>query len=112
MTKQQKEISGIILRAAVAMILFGIGFANLLFQKNLIKKIFSTSKMPYVSITPTFSICETHGYIAGEHFECPECKSKTEVWSRVVGYLRPVQDYSDSKYDEYMIRKKFVIKED
>lgn len=80
--------------------------------KNLIKKIFSTSKMPYVSITPTFSICETHGYIAGEHFECPECKSKTEVWSRVVGYLRPVQDYSDSKYDEYMIRKKFVIKED
>ena len=80
--------------------------------KNLIKKIFSTSKMPYISITPTFSICETHGYIAGEHFECPECKSKTEVWSRVVGYLRPVQDYSDSKYDEYMIRKKFVIKED
>lgn len=80
--------------------------------KNLIKKIFSNSKMPYISITPTFSICEKHGYIAGEHFECPECKSKTEVWSRVVGYLRPVQDYSDSKYDEYMIRKKFVIKED
>ena len=79
--------------------------------KNLIKKIFSTSKMPYISITPTFSICNEHGYIAGEHFECPECKSKTEVWSRVVGYLRPVQDYSDSKYDEYMTRKKFVIKE-
>lgn len=77
--------------------------------KNLIKKIFSTSKMPYISITPTFSICENHGYISGEHFECPECGNKTEVWSRVVGYLRPVQDYSDSKLDEYLNRKKFVM---
>lgn len=77
--------------------------------KRLIKKIFETSKMPYVSITPTFSVCENHGYIAGEHFECPECGAKTEVWSRVVGYLRPVQDYNDSKYDEYMNRKKFVL---
>ena len=80
--------------------------------KALIKKIFTTSKMPYISITPTFSVCQTHGYIAGEHFECPECGEKTEVWSRVVGYLRPVQDYNDSKYDEYMLRKKFVIDED
>jgi len=80
--------------------------------KNLIKKIFSSSKMPYISITPTFSICNKHGYIAGEHFTCPECGEKTEVWSRVVGYLRPVQDYSDSKYDEYMNRTKFVIKDD
>ena len=80
--------------------------------KALIKKIFSTSKMPYISITPTFSVCENHGYITGEHFECPECGKKTEVWSRVVGYLRPVQDYNDSKYDEYMNRTKFVIDED
>ncbi len=80
--------------------------------KALIKKIFTTSKMPYISITPTFSICQKHGYIAGEHFECPECHEKTEVWSRVVGYLRPVQDYNDSKFDEYMNRKKFVIDED
>lgn len=80
--------------------------------KRLLKKIFTTSKMPYISITPTFSVCEDHGYIAGEHFECPHCNKKTEVWSRVVGYLRPVQDYNDSKYDEYMNRKKFVIEED
>ena len=80
--------------------------------KALIKKIFSTSKMPYISITPTFSVCQKHGYITGEHFECPECGEKTEVWSRVVGYLRPVQDYNDSKYDEYMNRKKFVVDED
>jgi len=80
--------------------------------KKLIKKIFSTSKMPYISITPTFSICHEHGYISGEHFECPECGAKTEVWSRVVGYLRPVQDYNDSKYDEYMNRTKFVLNEE
>lgn len=78
--------------------------------KSLIKKIFLTSKMPYLSITPTFSVCSKHGYIAGEHFTCPKCKKQTEVWSRVVGYLRPVQDYNDSKSDEYKNRKKFVIK--
>lgn len=77
--------------------------------KKLIRKIFTQSKMPYISLTPTFSICSEHGYITGEHFNCPECGKKTEVWSRVVGYLRPVQDYNDSKYDEYMTRKKFVI---
>lgn len=77
--------------------------------KKLIKKIFTNSKMPYVSITPTFSVCEKHGYITGEHFTCPTCGEKTEVWSRVVGYLRPVQDFNDSKFDEYMNRKKFVI---
>ncbi len=80
--------------------------------KSLIRKIFSTSKMPYLSITPTFSVCNEHGYITGEHFTCPKCNKKTEVWSRVVGYLRPVQDYNDSKYDEYQIRKKFVVSED
>jgi len=79
--------------------------------KKIIKKIFTKSKMPYISLTPTFSVCSEHGYITGEHFACPECGKKTEVWSRVVGYLRPVQDYNDSKYDEYMNRKKFVIKD-
>ncbi|MEG1500319.1 MAG: anaerobic ribonucleoside-triphosphate reductase, partial [Clostridia bacterium] len=79
--------------------------------KALIKKIFTTSKLPYISITPTFSICPVHGYIAGEHFECPDCGEKTEVWSRVVGYLRMVQDFNESKRDEYDSRVKFVIKE-
>jgi ribonucleoside-triphosphate reductase len=65
--------------------------------------------MPYISLTPTFSICPDHGYIAGEHFNCPECGQDAEVWSRVVGYLRPVQNYNKGKRDEYMRRKKFVI---
>jgi len=80
--------------------------------KKLIKKIFTISKIPYISITPTFSICEDHGYIAGEHYTCPHCGKKTEVWSRVVGYLRMVQNFNDSKREEYDQRKKFVIKKD
>ncbi|MDD4110106.1 MAG: anaerobic ribonucleoside-triphosphate reductase, partial [Clostridia bacterium] len=80
--------------------------------KKLIKKVFTKSKMPYISITPTFSVCEDHGYIAGEVWECPECGKKTEVWSRVVGFLRTVQDFNDSKREEYMLRKKFAIKKD
>ena len=78
--------------------------------KNLIKKIFSTSKMPYISITPTFSVCPTHGYIAGEHFECTRYHQSSEVWSRVVGYFRCVKDFNKSKQAEYMDRKKFVIR--
>ena len=78
--------------------------------KNLIRKIFTSSKMPYISLTPTFSICSNHGYIAGEHFTCPECGEKTEVWSRVVGYLRSVQDFNSNKQEEYMNRTKIKIK--
>ena len=80
--------------------------------KNLIKKIFIQSKMPYISITPTFSICPQHGYLTGEQFECPHCSSETEVWSRVTGYLRPIQNYNPGKKQEYMDRKKFKIREE
>ncbi|NLX92687.1 MAG: ribonucleoside triphosphate reductase [Clostridiales bacterium] len=77
--------------------------------KTLIRDVFMKYKMPYISITPTFSICNNHGYIAGEHFECPDCGEETEVWSRVVGYLRPVKNYNSGKKEEYMLRKKFVV---
>ncbi|HPQ46156.1 MAG TPA: ribonucleoside triphosphate reductase [Clostridia bacterium] len=77
--------------------------------KSLIRTIFSRYKLPYISITPTFSICNDHGYIRGEHFECPECGAETEVWSRVTGYLRPVENYNEGKKEEYMERKKFVL---
>jgi ribonucleoside-triphosphate reductase len=77
--------------------------------RNLIRKIFMKYKLPYISITPTFSICNTHGYIAGEHFKCPECGAATEVWSRVTGYLRPVQNYNRGKRQEYSDRRKFRI---
>ena len=78
--------------------------------KNLIKKIFTNYKMPYISITPTFSVCCEHGYLKGEQFSCPHCGKQTEVWSRVTGFLRPVQDYNNAKAEEYRTRKKFVIR--
>ena len=80
--------------------------------KKLIKKAFATHKMPYISITPTFSICPEHGYINGEHFECPTCGHETEVWSRVVGFIRPVNNFHVGKRQEYGDRKKYVIKEE
>ena len=78
--------------------------------KALLKKVFYNYKMPYVSLTPTFSVCQDHGYIAGEHFECPECGKPAEVWSRVVGYLRPVQNFHTGKREEYRQRKKYVVR--
>ena len=77
--------------------------------KKLLQKIFNTSKMPYISITPTFSICPVHGYVTGEHFNCPTCGAKSEVWTRVVGYFRCVHDFNKSKQEEYHDRVKFKI---
>ena len=77
--------------------------------KDMIQKIFTNYKLPYISFTPTFSVCRDHGYITGEHFHCPECGKETEVYSRVVGYIRAVQNYNDSKQEEYMDRRKYSI---
>lgn len=74
---------------------------------SLIQKIFNNYKMPYLSVTPTFSICADHGYQAGEHWQCPVCGKTTEVWSRVVGFLRPVANYNAGKRQEYRERKKY-----
>ena len=77
--------------------------------KMLVKKIFEKSKMPYLSLTPTFSVCPNHGYLSGEHFTCPKCliDQPCEVYSRVVGYLRPVQQWNKGKVSEYERRKVF-----
>lgn len=77
--------------------------------KSLIQKVFKNYKMPYISITPTFSICGDHGYMAGEHWKCTTCNQDAEVWSRVVGFLRPVQDYNAGKRREYKDRVKYKI---
>ena len=78
--------------------------------KKLIKTVFENYELPYLSITPTFSICEDHGYINGEHFKCPTCNGATEVWSRVVGFYRPVQNYNNGKKSEFAERLEYVIK--
>ncbi len=79
--------------------------------KNLVKKIFENYSLPYITLTPTFSICPTHGYLSGEHFECPQCtiKQPCEVYSRVVGYIRPVQQWHKGKREEYEERKEFLF---
>lgn len=80
--------------------------------KKLLQKAFTNYKMPYISLTPTFSVCPEHGYINGEQFTCPECGGDAEVWSRVVGYLRPVQNFNKGKRQEYKERVKYKIKEE
>jgi len=79
--------------------------------RNLVRKIFENYSLPYITLTPTFSICPTHGYISGEHFECPQCtiKQPCEVYSRVVGYIRPVQQWHKGKREEYEERKEFLF---
>jgi ribonucleoside-triphosphate reductase len=71
--------------------------------KKLVKKIAET-RIPYFSITPTFSVCDNHGYIPGEAHKCPECDTGTEVYSRIVGYLRPVATWNDGKKQEFKER--------
>ncbi|RLF47276.1 MAG: ribonucleoside triphosphate reductase [Thermoplasmata archaeon] len=78
--------------------------------KTLIQKICSNYALPYFTITPTFSICPSHGYLAGEHKICPKCGNECEVYSRVVGYLRPVKQWNKGKQEEFRIRKTFIIK--
>ena len=75
--------------------------------KNLIKKSFETYELPYLSITPTFSVCQEHGYLDGEHQTCPKCNKPCEIYSRVVGYLRPVNQWNDGKIAEFDIRKTY-----
>ncbi len=74
---------------------------------ELIKKVSSNSRLPYFTLTPTFSICPNHGYTSGEHTQCPVCGAQSEVYSRVVGYLRPVDQWNNGKQAEFAIRKTF-----
>lgn len=79
--------------------------------KNLVKKVCENYKLPYFTFSPTFSICPTHGYVAGEHFTCPDCGESCEVFSRVVGYISPVNQWNEGKAEEFKNRKYFNIKE-
>lgn len=77
--------------------------------KNLVKKVCENYKLPYFTFSPTFSICPTHGYVAGEHFTCPDCGANCEVFSRVVGYISPVNQWNEGKAEEFKLRKTFDI---
>jgi anaerobic ribonucleoside-triphosphate reductase len=74
---------------------------------ELIKKVSANSRLPYFTLTPTFSVCPSHGYTSGEHHKCPVCGANCEVYSRVVGYLRPVDQWNDGKQAEFAMRRTF-----
>ncbi len=78
---------------------------------KLVKTIADNYKLPYYTISPTYSICKEHGYLAGEVYECPHCGKKTEVYSRITGYYRPIANWNEGKTKEYADRKEYVVKD-
>jgi len=76
---------------------------------KLVRTIAENYKLPYYTISPTYSICRTHGYITGEHFSCPECGEPAEVYSRITGYYRPVQNWNEGKVQEYKNRRLYNV---
>ena len=77
----------------------------------LVKKIAENYKLPYYTMSPTYSVCKNHGYIAGEVSKCPICKENTEIYSRITGYYRPISNWNDGKTKEYDMRKEYVIED-
>jgi ribonucleoside-triphosphate reductase len=75
---------------------------------NIVKTIADNYRLPYYTLSPTYSVCAEHGYIAGEVYECPQCKKKTEVYSRITGYYRPVQNWNDGKLQEFKDRQLYI----
>ena len=76
---------------------------------TLVRKIAENYELPYYTLSPTYSVCREHGYIAGEHFECPICGARAEVYSRITGYYRPVQNWNDGKSQEYKNRQLYDV---
>ncbi len=77
--------------------------------KRLIRKVVTDFRLPYFTLTPTFSICPSHGYLNGKQEKCSICNEETEVYSRVVGYLRPVKQWNNGKQAEFNSRKTFNV---
>lgn len=110
--KLQDEMQCKYTGGTVLHLFIGERISNIEIVKSLIKKVFTKFHLPYITFTPTFSICPTHGYISGEHFTCPKCviDQPCEVYSRIVGYIRPVQQWHKGKQQEFKEREVFKIK--
>jgi ribonucleoside-triphosphate reductase len=102
---QRKYTGGTVLHLFV-----GERICDIHMVKSLVRKISNNYRLPYFTLTPTFSVCASHGYLTGEQPECPQCQRATEIYSRVVGYLRPVKQWNDGKQAEYVNRKTFKVK--
>ena len=75
--------------------------------KRFVRKVLGNYQLPYITITPVFSVCDAHGYLDGEQVRCPQCGKKTKVWTRVMGYFRPVDSFNTGKQGEHRERKMF-----
>lgn len=108
----QDEIQTKYTGGTVVHIFAGERIKNTTVMKNLVKKICENYRLPYFTFSPTFSVCPNHGYLKGEHATCPDCGESCEIYSRIVGYIRPVQQWNKGKKVEFENRKTFEIHED
>ena len=109
MLENQDELQSLYTGGTVQHLYLGESIDDIQLCKHLIQKVFNKYKIPYISITPTFSICKEHGYLKGEQVSCPTCGEQTEIWSRVTGYLRPVSNFNKGKKEEYRNRKIYIL---
>jgi ribonucleoside-triphosphate reductase len=105
----QDELQAKYTGGTVLHIFLGEQVSDLEAVKSMVRKIAANYKLPYFTLTPTFSICPSHGYLDGEQRNCSICNQETEVYSRVVGYLRPVKQWNSGKQAEYGNRRTFKV---
>ncbi len=105
----QNDIQGLYTGGTVFHVFLGEAIDDPEVCQELVKKISSNYKIPYFTISPVFSVCQNHGYIKGQQQTCPTCGNETEVYSRIVGYYRPVQNWNSGKQSEYKERKSFGL---
>ena len=102
---QQDDLQTLYTSGTVFHAFLGEKLPNWKSAANLVRKIAENYKLPYFTLSPTYSVCKNDGYLAGEHFTCPKCGQPAEVYSRITGYYRPVQNWNDGKVEEYRERK-------
>ncbi len=107
----QDELQAKYTGGTVLHIFLGEQVSDIEATKRLIRKVANSYSLPYFTLSPTFSVCPSHGYLNGEQKKCSECDSETEVYSRIVGYLRPVKQWNDGKQAEFSMRKTFHLTE-
>ncbi|MBT9176579.1 MAG: Anaerobic ribonucleoside-triphosphate reductase [Firmicutes bacterium] len=90
----------------------GEAIENIITCKHLVRKVMENYRIPYFTISPTFSVCPDHGYIRGEHRTCPTCFAPAEIWTRVVGFHRPVQNWNPGKKEEFSDRLEYIVAPD
>jgi ribonucleoside-triphosphate reductase len=105
----QDELQGKYTGGTVLHIYLGEEVSDLVALRRLVKRIVTRFRLPYFTLTPTFSVCPSHGYLKGRQDRCSVCDAETEVYSRVVGYLRPVTQWNDGKRAEFSLRKSFSM---